>query len=351
MSVAFRTCRADEVAPLQAFFAAMYSPQYVLSRDDRYLRWQFREGPAEPDDRLALKLALVDGAIAGCIGYIPVEISLGGGVRRGAWAANWMVDDQYRRLGLGPLLLRDLCKQFDVTLALGGNRDAHSLLPRMGWKDFGDLPRYVLVLDPEAAGRLTEAGAIEWPRVSPSGADAGAERVDEFDDDATALWDRVCGDSAGTRRSAAFLSWRYQQHPTFEYRLFERRDGGSLRGFAVYRIEQVQDVARVGRIVELVGEADHLQPLLHGLVADARRDGVAMLDLFCSSPRLRPAMTGEGFLPGEAPPARALPMLFQPIDRSRTGILFMADVRKCPEADGIDDWYVTSADGDQDRPN
>jgi hypothetical protein len=350
MGVTFRTARPDDVGALQAFFSVTYSPQYVLARDERYLRWQFGEVPGQPSDELGLKLALVDGQVAGCIGCIPVELSLCGRVVRGAWAANWMVDDQYRRLGLGPLLARELCQQFDVAAALGGNRDAHALLPRMGWTDFGDLPRYVMVLDPESAGRLTETGRIEWP-TTLTGTRNEADRIDQFDTQATRLWDRMYGRCAGTRRSAAFLNWRYTHHPAFEYRMFERREGRTLRGFAVYRIEQVQALARVGRIVELVAEPDHAAPLLRGVAQDARDQGVAMLDLFCSSGRVCPAMRASGFLPGDAPPASALPMLFQPIDRSRTGILLMMHTRKSPDVVAAQDWYVTSADGDQDRPN
>jgi hypothetical protein len=221
----------------------------------------------------------------------------------------------------------------------------------MGWIDFGDLPRWVRVLDREAAGRLTEAGTIDWPEPASAGVGDGVERIDRFDDDATALWDRIYGGGAGTRRSAAFLNWRYTSHPTFQYRLFERRQGGTLRGLAVYRIEQVQDLARVGRITELVSDPDHIGSLLDGVADDARDNDVAMLDLFCSSPGLGAAMTANGFQAGDTPAARALPMLFQPIDRSRSGILFMAHVRKCVDTSSLEEWYVTSADGDQDRPN
>ena len=120
----------------------MYSPEYVLSREKPFLEWQFGAAPNPERAGLDVKLGLVDGEIAGCVGYIPVQLCIGTRLVRGAWAANWMVDDRYRRLGLGPLLMRELCSQFDVTLALGGNRDAHALLPRMGWTDFGDLPRF-----------------------------------------------------------------------------------------------------------------------------------------------------------------------------------------------------------------
>src|SRR5262249_48885724 len=148
---------------LLKFFAEMYSPDYVLARSEPLFRWQFGGANTPINGNLALKIAKVDDQVAGCVGYIPTPVQIGGKSVKGAWGANWMVDEKYRRLGLGPLLIRELAASFEVTLALGGNRDAHDLLPRMGWTDFGDLPRYVCVVDPEAVAPLTESGSLTWP--------------------------------------------------------------------------------------------------------------------------------------------------------------------------------------------
>ena len=358
MRVSFHEASIEQLPELLAFFAEQYSPDYILARDERFFRWMF--GGAAPnggeDQVLKLKVASVEGHVAGCIGYVPVEFSAGGRVVRGAWAANWMVAESYRRLGLGPLLIRELAASFDVTLALGGNRDAHDLLPRMGWTDFGDLRRYVAVLNPQAAGLLSVTGTIEWPpapQIPPGGSrDVIVAQVARFSEEATALWDRLYGHCAGTRRTADYLNWRYEQHPNFQYRLFESRMAGTLTGIAVYRIEEVRDVpVRMGRLVEMIATDEDAVTLLAAVLDDGRGHGVAAFDFFCSSSRVAPVLERAGFLPGERAPAIEVPMLFQPIDRSRTGVLFMAHTKKVTEAGQASDWYVTSADGDQDRPN
>jgi GNAT superfamily N-acetyltransferase len=349
MAVTFTDCRSDQIEPLRRFFAEMYAPEYVLSRERPFLEWQFGAAPNPERMGLDVKLGLVDGEIAGCVGYIPVQLSIGTRMVRGAWAANWMVDDRYRRLGLGPLLMRELCSQFDVTLALGGNRDAHALLPRMGWTDFGDLPRFVAVVDADAASRLTESDMRRWPTVTAGPTAERFEWVDCFTESATALWDRLHKGVAGTRRTADYLNWRYAAHPMFEYRLLQAGNGADLDGLAVYRVESVRGVpVKVGRIVELVSEPKDAGRLLRAIVDDARTQGVAILDFFCSTPRLAPPMVDAGF---STEAAAHFPMLFQPIDRTRTGVLFMAHLRKCPDATALGDWYVTTSDGDQDRPN
>jgi GNAT superfamily N-acetyltransferase len=356
MGLKFVDCPPDRIPSLRAFFSAMYSPAYVLSENESFLRWQFGPTPQSQADNYHVILGVVDDQIKGCIGYIPVEVSLAGQRVRSAWAANWMVDESTRRLGLGPLLMRELSKRFDITLALGGNRDAHDLLPRMGWTDFGLLPRYVYVLDRERAALLTEDGRLDWPPALPSMPSCNGTsvaRVDGFDEDTTKLWDDMWGASAaGTRRSAAFLNWRYAAHPTFTHHLFEVHDGGRLRGVAVLRIEKVRDMPlRVGRVLELLGDEEHIPVLLASVLEDARSEAAVAVDFFCGSRRMARPLEAAGFLPGECSPGSSIPILFQPVDRTRTGILFMANLQKAPAAKAVEEWYVTKSDGDQDRPS
>ena len=339
---------------VRAFFARTYRPAYRLATDAALLGWQYGPTPASPERPSHLKLALLDGAIAGCLGYIPVEVSLNGRVAVGAWVANWMVEQEKRQLGLGPFLMREVSKQFEVLLDLGANEDARSLLSRMGWTDMGNLPRYVCVLDRKNAALLTENGALDWPAKIPAAqATGGARLVDKFEGAATQLWDRTWGaNGGGTRRSADFLNWRYAIHPVFQYRLFEQRENGQLTGLAVYHVETARDLpVRVGRLVELITATEDDGGLLGAVLEDARTQGVAVMDFFCSSKRVAGPLARAGFLPGDDAAAALIPMLFQPVDRRRAGIRFMINLGKAPEAGLIRDWYVTKSDGDQDRPN
>ncbi len=359
MGVAFVDCPPERIPSVQSFFADMYWPTYILSQDESFLRWQFGPTPASRNASADyhLILGLVDDQIKGCLGYIPVDLTACGRVYRSAWAANWMVDESTRRLGMGPLLMRELTKRFDITLALGGNRDAHDLLPRMGWTDFGWLSRYVRVLDVEAAAQLTEPAELRWPLylalAAPDLSEGSVTQVDAFGGDATTLWDSGAGVRvAGTRRSAEFLNWRYANHPTFTHRLFERRRGGRLTGLAVVRIEQVRDMpVRVARILELLTDDGRLASLLGAVVEDAAAEGAAIADFFCGTRRFDSALREAGFFDGSEPSVTRIPMLFQPLDRGRAGILFMAHLQKAREVSAASEWYVTKSDGDQDRPS
>ena len=177
-------------------------------------------------------------------------------------------------------------------------------------------------------------------------------RVDRFEPGVDGLWDALWGsDGAGTRRSAAFLNWRYADHPTFDYRLFQAADTQGIAGFTVYRIESVQSLSmRIGRVVEFVCKAGGGAALLRAVVQDARTEGVALMDLFCSSSRVVQECGRQAWVPEEALPA-PIPVLFQPPVSGRHGIPFLGHFGKCGAAADINRWYVTKGDGDQDRPN
>ena len=345
-----------------SFFARVYGNRHALC-DPALLRWQFQEPPGGDGRTWHLMLAFDSGEVVGCLGYVPVDVNIAARAVRGAWVINWMVDGAHRHLGLGPLMMREVMRQFQVTLNSGPNQAARQLLSRMGWWNYGELPRHVAVLDHAAAAGLSETGHLDWP--DPAHQAAGATtstssrtvtRVDRFGDDATELWDRVtaAGTTAGTRRSAAFLNWRYAAHPLFQYRLFLEHQQGLLTGLAVYRVEEVRGLPiRVGRIVEYVGEPGEGQrgpsPLLTRVLADAREAGVAMMDYFCADHRQDSHFMQHGFILDPSITS-ALPQLFQPIDRSRAGIWFMTYGANASDAAPVH-WYVTRGDADQDRPS
>lgn len=355
--VEFIDCLRSHLPELKRFIAKSYGERYVLGINDAYFRWQYESSPISQGHDFHLRLARVDGEIAACLGYVPVDVSTGTRMVRGCWLANWMVSPDQRHVGLGPLLAQNVARGFDATLALGANQEAKDIFARMGWTDFGMLQRSVRVIDPVQAAQLCESGQLDWPArldLGPGRFDEMVSRVERFDAEATSLWDQLCDAEqiAGTRRSAEFLNWRYADHSDFSYRMWEARRGGELVGFAVYRLETARDLPiRIARLVELVGDRDAGPGLIHAVLLDAQRESAVAMDFFCSSSRWQAVLSAWGFLPGEHPAAASIPILYQPIDRRRAGIRFLADLKLIPDTAHTMDWYVTKADGDQDRPN
>jgi hypothetical protein len=284
---------------------------------------------------------------------MPVEVTVHGRAVSGAWTANWIVAPDCRHLALGPRLMRDLVRRHELTLVAGASAQAIGILPRLGFTHLGNLRRYVLPLDEtgveQLAGQRWSQRAAMIPE-SRSTTSLSVGRVDRFDDRADQFWETETDMDAGTRRSAAYLNWRYRSHPTFEYRSFQALAGDSVTGIAVYRAEPVQGSSlRVGRVVELLARRGTEDALIRAIHDDARGIGLVLLDFFCSSLRLAPALLSNGWLAEETVPVD-IPMLFQPIVRTRRAIPFLAHTSGTVVAD-FDAWHVTKGDGDQDRPN
>jgi len=106
----------------------------------------------------------------------------------------------------------------------------------------------------------------------------GVESIEPFDEQARWLWDRCSGAfGASIRRDAAFLNWRFVEHPSRRYRVFGVRDGeGTLRGYAVYR-RAAWPRDEVGFIVDWLvppEEPEVGELLLRAVLATARREGL-----------------------------------------------------------------------------
>lgn len=345
-------CTAERVGDVQAFFARAYNARYRLATDEALFSWQF--GGVKPlSPTYHVRLASPDNVILGALGYLPVDLSVAGQTIRAAWGANWVIDPSQRRLGLGPLLMWDLMRSFDAVLCVGLSLDAQDLLTRMGWTDLGALHRYVCVLDARATSALTGSGRLAQSPIAvvPASPVQSVQRIERFGEDASMLWDAFAGDRiVGTRRTAEFLNWRYAGHPVFRYHMFEERRDGRVAGIAVYRIETAAGQStRIGRMVELIAVQD-VRALISAVLRDAAAHDVAMLDFFCATPRWSTALSEFGFVSGDDPAVSDVPMLFQPIDRSRREIRFMASLSRV-SAGPTAEWYVTKGDGDQDRPN
>ena len=347
MSLSIADCPASLLPDLRGFFRKVYGPSHVLSSSDAFIRWQF--GPTSTG-ACSVKVVSLDGQIVASLGYIPTDVRLHGGTVRGAWVVNWIVDPEQRRLGLGPMLMREVMRQFDITLNVGPGADARELLRRMRWSDFGELPRYVRVLDTAAASALIGLQIERPPNVQAADRGVSVRRIERFSQSAGHLWNQFAGSHvAGACRTPEYLNWRYVGHPVFEYRLFEASRNGALTGLAVYRLEPVSDPpVTIARIVDLICIDGSGEALLQAVDDDAKAQAI-LIDFFCSLSGYRTLMHAAGFCDSSQPWVASVPTVFQPIDRRRTGIPFWADLTKSNGADV--DWYVTKGDADQDRPS
>lgn len=342
---------------LDAFLARQYRPGYVL-RQRALFEWQFRD--REQPDGSRVLCAYAGDELVGILGCIVVDMAWGDASRpvTGMWAANWMVAPEHRH-GTGWLLIRRAQELFPVLLGQRANRVNQQVTAQLGFRFFDDIPRFVALINPagvspllcpDAPAAASAALGQRVPHWQPAhsrelrSAELGGYAPD---------WSLYEGVHFGTLRNAAYLRWRYFEHPAFRYGVVV---AGELwrPAVCVYRQERTSGAAtlEVGRIVELFAPADaqgssDAAAALGGAVSALARGGAVFADLYCSSgplgrlaEQLGMVRLAHGVLATRLNPVE---LVAEPQNLQ----LWAAS----PGPARLTDLYVTRSDGDQDRPN
>jgi RimJ/RimL family protein N-acetyltransferase len=327
---------AERAAELQAFIEEHWRAGHALTRDAALLRWQHRS--VDDPERLSVLVAEEAGRLLGMLGFIEFVACVGDERVCGGWMTNWLVVPaaRGRRLGL-EIVEAALGSEFELIGALAANSTTEHILGRYGFAERG-MQRWVRVFDVEALRELLRDRDVP----EPAWAAWGQTRRLSTDSGSVPQTSTMPGLGVAACRDAAFLQWRYAEHPVFRYEVL--RDSS---GFAAYRIEQVRDsTVNVMRIVDFVGGSG-----LAATVAEtAQAAGVAFADFSCTSDTFGRPLERAGFEREDRLPAK-LPGRFQPLDFSDRPIVscFWAAPRLAVDF-GADDLYVTRADSDLDRP-
>jgi hypothetical protein len=335
-------------AAWEEFVAASYrNPNYVLL-SPAYLRWQFRDNPANTTGAYTLWLVLHQNAVVAQLGYVPfVGLSPAGDRFTGAYPINLIVREDYRAAGLGAVLLRRLLKETPYVLNPGSSEAGAALCQGLGMQDFGYLSRHIAVLDAQAARSLAADNRLP-ARIAEAPQQAAAAGIVP----ATRLPDRAPTAFSfpvpvhGAERSRDFLRWRYEQHPGFNYEFLLSED---LQNILVFHEErETQSGAIIIRIVDLLAAGAAQEALLHSVLQIARSRGAILADFFCSLDCYDGALERAGFFDEAEHPDGRIAALFQPLDFRKTGIRVLAS---SPAGKPAAAWYISKGDSDQDRPN
>ena len=333
------------------FVAASYkNPNYVLL-SPAFLRWQFLDNPANVTGNYTLWLVLHQEAVVAQLGFVPfVGHAPGGKSFTGVYPINLIVRPDYRAGGLGVIILRQLLKQTQCVLNPGSSEAGAVLGMGLGMRDLGMLRRYIAVLDE------TRARALAAENRLPSG--VAAARASDAAGSAIVRANRLPQDAPdsfafpapvyGVERSRAFLRWRYERHPGFEYEILLSDDRASLLVF--HQELEPGTGALVLRIVDFLAHGEAQISLLRELLQVARERNAALADFFCSLDCYDAALRLAGFFNEADHQDGRIAALFQPLDFRKIGI--RALVAGPPGgSESAAQWYIAKGDSDQDRPN
>ena len=279
----------------------------------RYARWLFDENPASRRDQpLPIFVCRYGHQWVGQMGVIPVDGRFDGISLRGGWCVDLFVLPDYQRRRVGENLATAVQHDFPLSLTLGQTDSAYGLACHLGWCAAGSLTRYRRLLRPlsgvakkamEKAGlaslahaRFTGSTAPEMPALP----NILIEPVTSFADIADQHRDLrgAAGPPMRIGRTAAFMQWRYCDHPFFRYTVRRLMIAGHGEAYAVWRL--IDDgLWRRASLVDLVcpgGLPQALIAQITALVTDCiRADGAEIFDCQTSDAAVLAALGTQPF--------------------------------------------------------
>ena len=217
--------------------------------------WQFN---ANPHGAACDPVVLCEGErVAGFNGVMPVRVRYGGAERDALWSCDFFVAEALRGRGCGKRIKQTLAQRSPLMMSFGMTPVAEHVLVASGWAASPEVRNYRWVRRPrslrevllwlaQGLGRLP--GLFRRPAAGLNGSVSDAlPPAAELD----ALWRSVApGYAKAVCRDAAYLHWKYQQHPRGGYQFLSLRAGGRLVALGVMR--RGSDAAR---LVDYLGPA------------------------------------------------------------------------------------------------
>jgi hypothetical protein len=377
-------CKSAEIPALVEFIGGNWKRDHIFTRNPDFLRWHYdarRAASVDVEDGgLSFLLARDSGRIIGMLGLNEVGFNVFGERRAGVWTSLWYACPEYRTQAVGARLWQKLTAlDYDAISMMGMNPAVRPFFRSLGYELLVDTPRWCGIVNRDATERLlARAPSAVLAAINSVldsicmslGSNANDEVEEKFEvldwtDSLSETWDavwrrRFAPSIIGSDRPAEYITWRYIRHPIYRYRvrLVRRRATGDIDGMIVTRKESPRGCdERVLRIVELLGERSALCVLASAEMENAKRDGVAFSDYHAISGRFAAPLEDLGFQRVDADErGSVIPQRFQPLDFGKRPLTSAFHLSKRLAADvgtmiERGDFYISRADGDQDRPS
>lgn len=246
--------------------------------------WQFHRHPFRWQDEPLIWVCEERGEIIGSRGGIPARIRIQGTVHTAFWGIDLMTHPDHRRRGVATAILRWCEEAHPLTFSTNMSDTVFRLEAGLGWIA-AELP-VVYRLRREDSSRPAEGKARSL----------GITELDDVPGEVDDLWARASRDHPAIfLRTAAFLRYRYLEHPLHRYVLLGAIDPDGLAGYLVFRT-----AGKLGFLVDCLAleDAEVLGALVDEALRRMGRAGVREVECWTTWSLFRQVLLGFGFKPG-----------------------------------------------------
>ena len=358
MNKNIRRLRKEEHPLIIDFFDRNYRVDYTLS-NKAHFDWLFDNHLNDSEDEYTAVIALnKHGEVIGFYAWIPVDFYCFGKLLRCNYQMNLMIEEKYRTLGYGYLLLKEVeTNGSDLGVSLNAGLDGRRLIEHAGWR-ITDLDRYIFFIDNKKSIELINDPLVQIiPRSLPSIPDMDGMTFCEIahtDDRLTTLSETLSSKYAITlKRDAAYVKWRWFEHPLLSYKVFTVTQNDELIAYMALRTEEYQQY-RIGRLLDFIS-TDKAEPFALARVLYVCKElRVDFVDYFMIGKTHKKSLKSSGFIIAEGNGYRNIPMVFNPPD-SRPSVNFTYKIFNKNIIDervhDLLNWHINKSDADGDRAN
>lgn len=353
----FKPLEPDQLAQAAAFDKLVDRPLNTTFDADFYA-WQYLRSGGRTQSRSPAIAAWADDQVVATAMLSDIDVWAGESLVKGSFLHEWYAAANHGFVGLE--LLASVLDRLPMIIGAGPSMSSMVTFKRIRPLRVVPLQRLVLVVDPKRSHDLSfeqsRQSLAYLQSLTPRGAKPGAVMLDRFDDAYDQVWLGMrAGLQVAADRTAAYMNWRYFEHPRFRYYV-ARCDGGAGAAYFVWRIETVPAGAAVARLCDAIGTPDALAAAVPQLLALWKQiPDFAFGDFFCTNDAVCAALLDGGFAHALTMPGLDLPRLFSPLaaDLRKTLYFYFSyakDLRLSPRFEPGRS-YFTKGDSNQDRPN
>lgn len=364
MAIHMRWLDKSEVAYGMSCIEQLWKSNHILARDRALFEWQYRHG--KTTETLGFLVAENEGKPVGCSGLILLPFHLHGTPIPGGVGAITIVDPAYRKEALGIQMMEEADKNLQVVGSIGINSRVAILYRLQGRYVMDAFPRYICIAHQDACMAYLDQAIYSKKRVLPDLSSCtslliprsiGKFTVTSLDKDALDEWDQAWNRlfaprMIGVARNAAYLIWRYLEHPIFRYTILIVRDAAhTICGMAVTRLIALPGNISQLRILDFLATNQSSGKALAASIAEMVSWNTAFVEHYALGNHWEPlqsiGMTTQG--------NKLFSVYTTPPDMEHCTILssFLVRLSGYTPAKFVNspEIYLSLADGDQDRPN
>ena len=339
---------------LKIFYNEAYGEKHILNNSIHH-NWQFKNNPYNTLCTKSILINYSSSVIDSQLGFVPVELKLFEEYYNSAWHISFFTIEKFRGKGIGTKLIENGNNFFDFTMVLSGSDGTKKIYLNTSGKDFGDLNRYVGLLNKKRTENFLQS-TIEKNEIKIFNDEKyEIQRITKLNEDYEKFWNKVKERYPITvNRTKEYLDWRFLEHPLLDYHFLLLKENNSIMGFAIIRFEDNNEELKAARLVDLI-VFKNFEKILLNLVSHYCLKKADFIDFFCTGSFYKESFDEMNFF-NNLYEKLSFPTVFNPIDPTRrTEMNFFLKNNTSENFDGklndIENFYFVKADSDQDRPN